>query len=64
MLEWKKNSDRMPLIVKGARQIGKTNAIKNFANNNYENVFEINFVIDKKYKVIFDDGFSVDTNRS
>ena len=30
LLEWKSNSDKLPLIVKGARQIGKTASIKNF----------------------------------
>ena len=30
LIEWKNNTDRLPLIVKGARQIGKTNAIRNF----------------------------------
>lgn len=31
----------MPLIVKGARQIGKTDSIENFAKNNYKNVVKI-----------------------
>ena len=35
LLEWKKNNDKLPLIIKGARQIGKTNAIRNFGKNNY-----------------------------
>ena len=30
LVEWKDNFDRLPLIIKGARQIGKTNAIRNF----------------------------------
>ena len=50
----------MPLIVKGAKQIGKTEAIENFAKNNYENVIEINFVLQKQFISIFDDGFDVD----
>ena len=61
LIEWKNNKNRKPLIIKGARQIGKTDAILNFANKNYENVIEINFAIEKKYKTIFDDGFDVDT---
>lgn len=61
LLAWKKNEDRYPLIVKGARQIGKTKAIEFFAENNYESVVEINFVLQKQYKGIFDDGFEVDT---
>ena len=40
--EWKTKEDRMPLIIKGARQIGKTKSIKQFANSHYENIVEIN----------------------
>ena len=58
---WKNSDDKMPLIVKGARQIGKTESIKNFAQNNYDSIVEINFVLQKQYKDIFDDGFEVDT---
>lgn len=50
----------MPLIVKGARQIGKTDAIENFAKNNYKHVVEINFILQKQFKNIFDDGFEAD----
>ena len=59
--EWKSKEDKMPLIIKGARQIGKTKSIKNFANSHYENVVEINFVLQEQYRDIFDDGFDVDT---
>ena len=58
LLEWKKSADRKPLIVKGARQIGKTESIKHFAAN-YENFVNINFVLEKKYKTICEDGYTV-----
>ena len=61
LIEWKNSKDKLPLIVKGARQIGKTDAIKNFAINNYKYVIEINFALQKEYKTIFDNGFDVDT---
>ena len=61
LINWKNDKDRMPLIVKGARQIGKTDAIINFARNNYKYVVDINFVLQKEYKTIFDNGFEVDT---
>lgn len=61
LTDWKNSENRLPLIVKGARQIGKTEAIKHFAKNNYRSVVEINFVLQKQYKGIFDDGFEVDT---
>lgn len=61
LIDWKNNPDKKPLIIKGARQIGKTESIKNFAKNNYKSVIEINFVLQKQYKDIFDNGFEVDT---
>ena len=61
LIQWKNNPDRMPLIVKGARQIGKTESIRKFARENYKYVVEINFVLQKQFKGIFDDGFEVDT---
>lgn len=61
LLDWKNTENKLPLIVKGARQVGKTEAIRHFADNNYKSVIEINFVLQKQYKDIFDDGFEVDT---
>ena len=61
LAEWKADPDRKPLIVKGARQIGKTESIRQFARNNYANVIEINFVEQPKFKDIFDDGYEPDT---
>ena len=58
---WKNNQDRKPLIIKGARQIGKTYSIEQFAYNNYNCVVKINFVEQKQYKSIFDQGFDIDT---
>ena len=61
LYDWKNNSDRKPLIVKGCRQIGKTESIRHFASDFYDNVVEINFALQKEYQDIFDDGFDVDT---
>ena len=61
LLDWKNSAKRKPLIVKGARQIGKTESIRAFGNANYESVIEINFVLQKKFRAIFDDGYEVDT---
>lgn len=61
LLDWKNDLNHMPLIVKGARQIGKTESIRHFAKANYSSVIEINFALQKQYKDIFDDGFEVDT---
>ena len=43
LIRWKDNPDRLPLIIKGARQIGKTFSIEHFAKN-YKNFIEINFI--------------------
>ena len=60
LIKWKKNPDRLPLIIKGARQIGKTNAIKNFGESSYKTYIEINFALQPQFKTIFEDGFEVD----
>ena len=61
LLEWKSNSDRYPLIIKGARQVGKTETIRKFAQANYKNVIEINFITEPVYKSIIEEGFSTDS---
>ena len=58
--DWKENPDRNPLIVKGSRQIGKTESIMKFAIENYESVVAINFVEEPKYKNITGDGYKVE----
>lgn len=60
LVRWKNTPDRCPLIVKGARQIGKTASIEHFARAYYKNVVEINFALEPKYRGIFDDGYDVE----
>lgn len=59
LTDWKNRPDRKPLIIKGARQIGKTRSVEWFASQNYASVIEINFIEQKKYREIFNDGFEV-----
>lgn len=59
LMEWKNSPDRNPLVVKGARQIGKTFSIENFARS-YKHFIEINFITQPEYKTIFSKGYSVD----
>ena len=59
LVSWKNSNIKLPLIIKGARQIGKTNAIRNFGEKNYKSFIEINFAIHNEFKTIFDDGFDV-----
>ena len=58
--QWKEKENRLPLIIKGARQIGKTESIIHFADENYENVVSINFCAGGQYKTILSDGYSVE----
>ena len=59
--EWKASVDKKPLIVKGARQVGKTASIRYFGEKYYKHIVEINFVLQPKYKQIFADGYEVDS---
>lgn len=59
--KWKATEGHKPLIVKGARQVGKSASIRSFGIAEYESVVEINFVLQKKFRKIFDDGYEVDT---
>ena len=58
---WIANPERKPLIIKGARQIGKTESVRAFGRKHYESVIEINFVLQKKFRAVFNDGYEVDT---
>ena len=60
LIEWKANPTRKPLIVKGARQVGKTESIRKFGLENYKNVIYINFIEEPKYKTITSDGYKAD----
>ena len=46
--EWKRTSDKKALCIIGARQIGKTTIIREFAKKNYEHYVEVNFILDKR----------------
>lgn len=43
LLEWKNRSDRMPLLLEGVRQCGKTYILKEFGEKNYKNTAYFNF---------------------
>ena len=58
--EWRKDPERKPMVVKGARQIGKTYSISKFGRENYASFISINFILQPEYLNIFNDGFDVD----
>ena len=57
---WKEDVNRKPLIVKGPRQVGKTESILHFAAKNYKSVIYINFIEEPKYKLITENGYKPD----
>jgi hypothetical protein len=52
--EWFNSKNKKPLIIKGARQIGKTKTVEEFAIRNNLSLVEINFVLNPEYRDIFD----------
>ena len=50
---WKQNQHRKPLLLRGARQVGKTHAIRDFAKENFDHLVEVNFELQPNYKKIF-----------
>lgn len=54
LLEWKNSSERKPLVLRGARQVGKTWLMKEFAKENYKNYVYINFDEEDEIKSIFE----------
>lgn len=57
---WFKDDNKKPLIVKGARQIGKSESVRKFASKFYPNVIEINFIESPQFRNILDGGYSTD----
>ncbi len=53
LLEWKKSQSKKCLMIKGARQVGKTYLVREFGKNEYESFIEINFIQNKELKDIF-----------
>lgn len=60
LIEWKNRGDKKALIITGARQVGKTTAIREFAKENYAHFVEVNFVKHPVAKQAFD--ADLDTN--
>ena len=53
LLVWKANHKNKCLMIKGARQVGKTYIVREFGRNEYESFIEINFIKDSSLKAIF-----------
>ena len=58
LLEWKNANNKKCLIVKGARQVGKTYLVREFGKREYDSFVELNFVTNPEYKDIFSGSLS------
>ena len=59
--EWRKEEKKPCLLIRGARQVGKTFIIDDFAKKNYENYIYINFELTPEYKDIFNGNLDIKT---
>ena len=60
LVAWKESAHRKPLILQGARQVGKTWSILEFGRTHYENVVYFNFETNPKLNQTFDENISPD----
>ena len=60
LLKWKNDEEKMPLIIYGARQVGKTYTILSFGKENYKNVAYINFEDNSEMAKIFEQDLEVE----
>lgn len=58
--EWKNSKNRMPLIINGARQVGKTYSLLSFGKEQYKNIAYINFEDNKEAIKIFEKDFNIE----
>ena len=61
LIDWKKDKNKMCLMIKGARQVGKTYIIREFAKESYKYFIEINFDLNEKYKEMFSEALDAET---
>lgn len=59
LISWKENSQRKPLILNGARQVGKTYILKAFGKLHYQNVAYVNLDSQKELAKVFEQDFNV-----
>ena len=59
LLKWKSKQNRKPLLIKGARQVGKTWLMKEFGKNEYESVAYINFEKSTQLADLFETDFDI-----
>ena len=60
LIAWKDSGSRKPLLIRGARQVGKTWLMQEFGKTNYEQFVYVNFEKNKRLKALFRDDFDID----
>ncbi|MEP7267738.1 MAG: AAA family ATPase [Saprospiraceae bacterium] len=60
LVEWKAKNSRKPLIINGARQVGKTWLINEFGKKHFLNLAYINFETTKSLSEVFNSGYQID----
>ena len=60
LLEWKNSPNRMPLILCGARQVGKTWLMKELGKNEYKNYVYLNFDLDERLETLFEKDYDIE----
>jgi uncharacterized protein len=61
LVDWKRSKNRKPLIVQGARQVGKTYLVNEFGETEYSNYIYLNFEQDSRLETFFSSGFIPET---
>ena len=59
LINWKNSVNKKPLIIYGARQVGKSYLVQKFARDNYEYLYEINFEFETDAKKLFDGNLTI-----
>ncbi len=59
LVSWKNTSHRKPLIINGARQVGKTWLLKEFGAQYFENTAYVNFDNNVAMAALFDEGYDI-----
>ena len=59
LIKWKDSPARKPLVIEGARQVGKTWLVKEFAQRNYKQLAYVNFEDMKILQNLFVQGFDI-----
>ena len=62
MIVWKNSSNRKPLIIQGARQVGKTWLMKEFGKQEFQQVVYLNFESSSRLKNLFTIDFNINSN--